>query len=85
MPLPTKTAEGVVIILCRVGLYDPHKFSMDDIIRFGAIVCDIVCLEDEEVTVAGFMLLNDSQGSTFSHMVAFTPTIAKKSAIFMQV
>ena len=46
---------------------------------------DILSLEEEELSVSGFALLNDCLGQTLSHAAAFTPTIMKKSIILMQV
>lgn len=85
LPLPKKTPEGVVVLLGRFGIYDPHKYDMSTINRMGTLVCDLVNLEDEEVTVTGFILLNDAAGITLSHMASFTPVLAKKAAVLMQV
>lgn len=84
-PLPKKTPDGVVVMLGRFGIYDPYEYNMDVIMRFSVLVTEVLCREDEEVTVTGLMLINDVAGCTMGHMAAFTPTIAKRAAIFMQV
>lgn len=53
--------------------------------KYSMIISEVMTLEDETVTIAGFVLINNMTNSSVKHLTAFTPTIAKKSAIFMQV
>jgi len=84
LPLPTHSNEGQTVILGRFGLYDPHKISFADIMRLCILIIDLLAYEDESVMVNGLVLICDVKGSTFAHMAAFTPTQAKKSAVFVQ-
>merc|ERR1719341_2095228 len=83
LPLPTHSNEGQTVILGRFGLYDPHKISFADIMRLCILIIDLLAYEDESVMVNGLVLICDVKGSTFAHMAAFTPTQAKKSAVFV--
>jgi len=85
LPLPTKTKEGLTILLGQFGLWDPHVHNMEVIMKYSMMISEVMTLEDETVTIAGFVLINNMTDSSVKHLTAFTPTIAKKSAIFMQV
>jgi len=84
LPLPTKTADGVTIILGRFGVWDPYVYSMEFIMKLGMTVTEVMAMEDEDVTVTGFVLINDNTNTSIAHMAAFAPTVAKKAAVFMQ-
>ena len=85
LPLPEKTPDGVTVILGRFGEWDPHQQSMDNIMRYALMITEVATLEDESLTVSGLTLINDVNGGSYKLIAAFTPTIAKKSAIFLQV
>ena len=72
-------------MLGRFGIYDIHKFNMNDILALGLLTGDVLAQENELMSVGGLTIICDLTGSSFSHIAALTPTIAKKTAVFMQV
>ena len=73
------------MILWRNGVYDPHKFSVDDTSKLGWMFADITMDEDEAMVIAGNVFIMDMAGTTAAHMLQFTPAIAKKSMTVWQV
>ena len=58
---------------------------MNDFIRVSSMVFEVFASQDENSSIAGNVVLVDTKGMTPAHMLQFTPTIMKKSAIIWQV
>jgi len=84
LPLPGYTKDGVKILLGRHGIYEPSKFSADDIMRIYIMITDIMMFEDEPASISGVGIMGDSSGLTFNHTMAWPPTILKKAMVLWQ-
>merc|ERR1712212_873879 len=84
LPLPGYDHLGRKIVWGRWGIYDPNVVSMDEILKLGSIIFDVMLEEDEQAGITGVVLAGDCTGLTFTHAVAFTPAIAKKSMVLWQ-
>lgn len=54
------------------GVFDPHKYTNQDMCRIMAM-CYETLLEDEETQVRGLVHFADGQGVNFPHLTLFTP------------
>ena len=85
LPLPGHDSRNCKVVLWRIGVYDPHKFSMDDTSRAAWMLADILMEEDESMSIAGTVSVLDMAGATSAHMLQMTPALAKKSLTVWQV
>ena len=54
VPLPnTVTPDGPRIILVRPGVYDPSKYTIQEVFRYNTMMSDIMMKEDDNLVVAG--------------------------------
>lgn len=85
LPLPGHDHMGRKVILYRWGVYDPNAFAMDDIMRASLMISDVLCEEDEQSSITGFVLVGDSAGMTMAHVLVYTPAMTKKAMVLWQV
>lgn len=85
IPLPGYDRLGRKVVFGRWGIYDPNKVSMDDIMKLGSMIFDVLLEEDEQASVTGVVIAGDCTGLTLAHAVAYTPAMAKKSMVLWQV
>ncbi|XP_018027682.1 alpha-tocopherol transfer protein-like isoform X4 [Hyalella azteca] len=84
LPLPTPHPNGTILILGRMGAYDAHKNSMDDVTKAALLILDIMSDECEQMSIAGLAEIIDCSGMTGAHVLQMTPALAKKSLVLMQ-
>ncbi|KAG6457640.1 hypothetical protein O3G_MSEX010421 [Manduca sexta] len=63
------------IIICRLGLWDPDKLPVEDLIRGCLLLLEIGIMQPKLQIVGGTGLL-DCEGLTMKHMRQFSPSIA---------
>ncbi|XP_048004607.1 retinaldehyde-binding protein 1-like [Leguminivora glycinivorella] len=69
---PFKDKNGRRVIIYRPGVFDPYKYTNQDMCRVMAI-CYETLMEDEEVQVRGLVHYADGGGVSFPHLTLFTP------------
>ncbi|XP_041987482.1 alpha-tocopherol transfer protein-like [Aricia agestis] len=69
---PFRDAKGRRVVIYRPGVFDPYKYTNQDMCRVMAIVYETL-MEDEEVQVRGLVHYADGSGVSFPHMTLFTP------------
>ncbi|XP_042874965.1 alpha-tocopherol transfer protein-like isoform X2 [Penaeus japonicus] len=84
LPLPGYDHLGRKVVFGRWGIYDPNKVSMNEVMKMGSIIFDVMLQEDEQASVTGVVLAGDCTGLTLTHAVAYTPAMAKKSMVLWQ-
>ncbi|XP_058065045.1 alpha-tocopherol transfer protein-like, partial [Anopheles bellator] len=85
IPLPnTVTPDGPRIILVRPGVYDPSKFTIQEIFKYNTMMADIMMKEDDNLIVAGQMGILDLANTTMAHFLQFNPSFVKKMTMWSQ-
>ncbi|XP_028158953.1 alpha-tocopherol transfer protein-like [Ostrinia nubilalis] len=69
---PFKDAGGRRVVIYRPGVFDPYKYTNQDMCRVMGI-CYETLLEDEESQVRGLVHYADGSGVSFPHLTLFTP------------
>lgn len=69
---PFKDKGGRRVVIYRPGVFDPYKYTNQDMCRVMGI-CYETLLEDEENQVRGVIHYADGSGVSFPHLTLFTP------------
>ncbi|KAG7313391.1 hypothetical protein JYU34_000509 [Plutella xylostella] len=69
---PFKDKGGRRVIIYRPGVFDPYKYTNQDMCRVMA-TCYETLLEDEDVQVRGVVHYADGAGVSLPHLTLFTP------------
>ncbi|CAH2036011.1 unnamed protein product, partial [Iphiclides podalirius] len=69
---PHKDKAGRRVVIYRPGVFDPYKYTNQDMCRVMAI-CYETLMEDEESQVRGLVHFADGGGVGFPHLTLFTP------------
>ncbi|XP_063695617.1 alpha-tocopherol transfer protein-like [Culicoides brevitarsis] len=85
LPLPeTDGPDGPRIVLSRVGMYDPEKYTLPELFKSTLLITDVLHLTDDNVTIAGQTSIQDSKGVTMAHLSKFNPLFMKKMSMAFQ-
>ncbi|KAI5646988.1 CRAL/TRIO domain-containing protein [Phthorimaea operculella] len=69
---PFKDKRGRRVVIYRPGVFDPYKYTNQDMCRVMGI-CYETLMEDEETQVRGLVHFADGGGVSFPHLTLFTP------------
>ncbi|KAI8430568.1 hypothetical protein MSG28_000790 [Choristoneura fumiferana] len=69
---PFKDKGGRRVVIYRPGVFDPYKYTNQDMCRVMGI-CYETLMEDEETQVRGLVHYADGGGVSFPHLTLFTP------------
>ncbi|XP_053624909.1 alpha-tocopherol transfer protein-like [Plodia interpunctella] len=69
---PFKDRGGRRVVVYRPGVFDPYKYTNQDMCRVMGI-CYETLMEDEETQVRGLVHFADGSGVSFPHLTLFTP------------
>ncbi|XP_004933182.1 alpha-tocopherol transfer protein-like isoform X2 [Bombyx mandarina] len=69
---PFKDKGGRRVVIYRPGVFDPYKYTNQDMCRVMGI-CYETLMEDEETQVRGVVHFADGGGVGFPHLTLFTP------------
>ncbi|KAM3968841.1 LOW QUALITY PROTEIN: alpha-tocopherol transfer protein-like [Aphomia sociella] len=69
---PFKDKGGRRVVIYRPGVFDPYKYTNQDMCRIMGI-CYETLMEDEETQVRGLVHFADGSGVSFPHLTLFTP------------
>jgi len=75
--LPHLDDDGCRVCLNRISLWDPKKYSFDDLNKYYACTLDAIC-EDPRVQINGIVLVLDMTGLSSSHATEMSPARAQK-------
>lgn len=83
-PLPHPDPLGRKIFLMRVGVYDPARIKLQDIMKLNYMNMDIVLRDDDRTFICGDVLVLDMRGVTLSHAAQLQPGLLKRSSTVYQ-
>lgn len=72
------------IILSIVGDYDANEFTMDEMMKAFLLVGDVMMEEDDQMIIAGQIIIIDFGKAKFSNFVSFSPSTMKKLITLIQ-
>lgn len=78
VPLPGYDSLGRRVILGRLGAWDPSKLKPEALFRAASMLMDTLFLDDEQVSVTGFVQLHDMTGFSLRHASTLTLPLIKK-------
>lgn len=79
LPLKNCTVEDAPrICLMRLGVFDPSKYHLADLIKVALMVTEILMLEDDNFSVSGEVVVVDMKDVGISVLSQWTPALAKK-------
>ncbi|KAL0849060.1 hypothetical protein ABMA28_013422 [Loxostege sticticalis] len=73
-----KAEDSSRINIVRIGLFNPSKFHLTDVIKVSLMITEILLLEDDNFTVSGEEVVVDMKGVGVSVLSQWTPAMAKK-------
>ncbi|XP_063839117.1 uncharacterized protein LOC135088160 [Ostrinia nubilalis] len=74
-----KEEDSSRINIVRLGLFNPSKFHLSDVLKVSFMITEILFLEDDNFTVAGEEVIVDMKGVGVSVLSQWTPALAKKA------
>ncbi|KAI5641591.1 CRAL/TRIO domain-containing protein [Phthorimaea operculella] len=74
-----KDEDSTRVTIMRLGVYDPTKFHLADIIKVALMVTEILMLEDDNLTIMGEDIIVDMKDLGMSVLTQWTPALAKKA------
>ena len=70
----------------RNGVYDPQKFSTDDLMKVTMTIGFLLDhFENETASITGAVQIIDVANLSAGHILQMTPAISKKMMVFSQV
>ncbi|KAJ8729546.1 hypothetical protein PYW08_001127 [Mythimna loreyi] len=79
LPLKNCPAEDAPrICIMRLGVFDPSKYHLADLIKVALMVTEILMLEDDNFSVSGEVVIVDMENVGISVLSQWTPALAKK-------
>jgi len=78
VPLPGVDHLGRKVILGRLGAWDPNEFRPEELIRGATMLLDVLFMEEEAVSVTGFVQLHDMASFSFRHASTLTLPLVKQ-------
>lgn len=79
LPLPkTKGPTTPRCAILRTGAYDP-KINVTDLFKLNMMITEIMFLEDDQMVISGFTMVQDMKGINLNHMIQMTPALVKKA------
>ncbi|XP_055597767.1 alpha-tocopherol transfer protein-like [Uranotaenia lowii] len=84
-PLPqTAGPDSPRIMMIRPGVYDPAKYTIQEVFKFNSMLGDLMMMEDDNLIIAGQMGILDLSNTTMAHFLQFNPTFVKKATMWSQ-
>ena len=85
LPLPyTATEGGPRYILIRPQVWNPQKYSMQDVFKVSTMINDIQLRCDDNWVVAGQVGILDLTGITREHLMQLNPDLVNKMIMLSQ-
>jgi CRAL/TRIO domain len=74
----TATPDGSRLVILRPSAYDPEKYRMEDIVRVGLMIAEMMMQDDDNFVVAGQVAVCDVKGLSMGHIAQATTTMMRK-------
>ena len=85
MPLPLPDDQGRLVVLMRIGVYNPERVKAVDIFRVNMMIMDVLLEDDDRAVICGAVFIIDYSNVTMSHLAQYSPSFAKKTTTLLQV
>jgi len=79
LPLPGYDDKGRKVILIRATIHNPYKNKQDDVFKIMNMVLDVLCRDEEAISVHGVVAVIDLSGVGVGHAMQMTPSIIRKA------
>jgi len=79
LPLPGYDDKGRKVILIRATIHNPYKNKQDDVFKIMNMVLDVLCRDEEAISVHGVVSVIDLSGVGIGHAMQMTPSIIRKA------
>jgi len=79
LPLPGHDDKGRKVVLIRATLHNPYKDKQDDVFKIMNMVLDVLCRDEETISVNGVVAVIDLSGVGVGHAMQMTPSIIRKA------
>ncbi|KAJ2953518.1 hypothetical protein O0L34_g1121 [Tuta absoluta] len=73
-----KDEDSTRVTIMRLGVYDPSKFHLTDIIKVALMITEILMLADDNLTIMGEDIIIDMKDLGMNVITQWTPALAKK-------
>lgn len=84
-PLPeTETPGSPRLFFYRPGAFDPTKYTIQEFIKVTTMINEIMMNEDDNMIVAGQVVIIDQANITLAHMTQMSMTLLKKMTMMGQ-
>ncbi|XP_055532754.1 retinol-binding protein pinta-like [Wyeomyia smithii] len=80
----TESPDSPRVILIRPAMYDPAKYTIEDVIRVSTMANDLMMVEDDNFVIAGQIGILDLANVTMAHFLQFSPSFVKKMTMMSQ-
>ncbi|KAJ3655637.1 hypothetical protein Zmor_014758 [Zophobas morio] len=85
LPLPKLISpDGPRLSLARNGLMEKHKIEQADIFKVSTMMQDILLLEDDNLAVSGFMMVQDMSDMSLGFVKSLSISLTKKAMTCFQ-
>lgn len=85
VPLPlTDKPDSPVIIMIRPGVYDPKKYTIQDVMKVSTMINDILMRDNDQLGIAGQTAILDLANTQMAHFLQFNLTFVKKMTMLGQ-
>jgi uncharacterized sodium:solute symporter family permease YidK len=81
--LPLEKPDGPRILLIRPGVCDAKKYNLEETMKVGVLLQEMLQIEDDNFVVAGQQVIFDMAGITMTHVSQATPAIYKKASMLV--
>jgi uncharacterized sodium:solute symporter family permease YidK len=81
--LPLEKPDAPRILLLRPGVCDVKKYSLEEMMKVGVLLQEMLQMEDDNFVVAGQQVLFDMAGITMAHVSQATPALYKKASMLV--
>lgn len=72
------THEDKTVVILRVAAHDPKLYKIDDVIKVGLMILDILAMEYELLQIYGVIAIFDLENVSFEHARQLTPTVIRR-------
>lgn len=85
LPLPlTEAPDSPVIMLMRLGVCDPAKYTMQQSMKVSSMIMDLLMRDNDQYIISGQVAIMDLENAGMRHFMQMNPTMMKKMTTLSQ-
>lgn len=70
--------EGKTIVILRIAGHNPRLHKIEDVIKVGLMILDLIAMENELMQIYGVIAIFDLENISFDHARQMTPTLIRR-------